>query len=77
MPKNLAQPFTPPAHDDFDMGLVTKGDIAGLCRVSPRTVEAWVKEKRIPFIRLGHRSLRFDPHAVMAAVRRWSVREIC
>jgi excisionase family DNA binding protein len=73
MPRKLAEPFTLPSDD---LGLGTKGDVAKLCRVSNRTVEQWVREKRIPFIRLGHRSLRFDLPAVMAAVRRWSTQEI-
>ena len=74
MSKSSVQPFQPP--DAGDLGLGTKDDVAKLCRVSSRTVEAWVRAKKIPFIRMGHRLLRFDLAAVAAAVRRWSTKEI-
>ena len=57
--------------------LGTKHDVAKLCQVSPRTVEEWVKHRRIPFIRLGHRLLRFDLVAVRAALSRsWTTTEV-
>jgi excisionase family DNA binding protein len=64
------------AEADQFSGLGTKDDVAKLCQVSKRTVELWIQERRIPFIRLGHRLLRFDLDAVKAAVRRWSTKEI-
>lgn len=76
MPRNSGQPLTPPPVEDLGTGLVTKSDIARLCKVSNRTIEAWVRQKRIPFIRLGHRQLRFDPHAVMGAIRKWTIKEV-
>ena len=56
-------------------GLATKADVARFCRVSPRTVELWIQQKRIPCIRLGHRLLRFDLPSVRTALLRWTTKE--
>jgi excisionase family DNA binding protein len=57
-----------PADDDQAALLDTDG-AARLLRVSPRTVQAWVAQRRIPFVKLGsgRRSLtRFRPVALRA-----------
>jgi excisionase family DNA binding protein len=72
----MPQTYEPSGDHQIDDQLVTKIEIAKLCRTSPRTIEKWVRERRIPSIRYGHRTLRFDPVAVMAAVKRWTVKEI-
>jgi excisionase family DNA binding protein len=77
MPKR-SQTFKPNvrAEEDSEAGLGDKSDVAKLCKVSVRTVEEWVKARRIPFIRMGHRLLRFDLVAVKQAVARWTTTEI-
>jgi excisionase family DNA binding protein len=62
--------------EDSVTGLGDKSDVARLCKVSNRQVEIWVRQRRIPFIRMGHRLLRFDLAAVKAAIKSWSTPEI-
>jgi len=68
-PKNLALP------DDHDQ----LTDLIGVARklhVSKRFVQDLVKAKAIPVIRLGRRCVRFDPDAVLTAVKRFEVKEV-
>jgi excisionase family DNA binding protein len=46
---------------------ITRIDVAQLASVSPRTVDRWVKGKKIPYIKIG-RTLRFRWAAVEAAL---------
>jgi excisionase family DNA binding protein len=45
-------------------------------RVSARTIDKWVAEKKIPFFRLSPRMIRFDLNDVIAALRRFKVKEV-
>lgn len=54
-------------------------DLLGVARklgVSKRFVQDLVKTKKIPVIRLGRRCVRFDPDAVITAVKRFEVKEV-
>lgn len=42
-----------------DATLKTKGEIAKVLGVSTRTVESWMRDRKIPFIRVG-KIVRFD-----------------
>ena len=53
----------------------TIGQLATRIVVAPRTIQKWCQDKRIPFIRLG-RLTRFDPVAVDAAIRAFTVRAV-
>jgi excisionase family DNA binding protein len=48
-------------------GLLTSKELAGALRVSVRTVAQLVSDRKIPFIRIGAKCLRFRLPAVMAA----------
>lgn len=53
-------------------------DMIGVARklgVSKRFVQELVKTKKIPVIRLGRRCVRFDPDAVLIAVKRFETKE--
>ncbi len=54
----------------------TKRDVANEHRVSLRTVDAWIHDRKIPFRRLGPRLIRFDLDRVAAALERYTVKEI-
>jgi excisionase family DNA binding protein len=56
--------------------LVDKKIVAADLRVGTRTVERWVAERKIPFIRLGHRMLRFRLDDVRRAIARWQTKEV-
>jgi excisionase family DNA binding protein len=57
-------------------GLVDKVRLAKLLLVSPRTIEDWVQQKKIPHVRLGHLKIRFRLTDVKKDLDRWSVKEI-
>ena len=66
---------TLPTHTEAP--LITKDELARDLRVSRRTIEAWIAQRRIPFVRLGHRTLRFSLDDVRRALRlHWTVREV-
>jgi excisionase family DNA binding protein len=66
-----------PIPSESEPPLITKEDLAKDLRVSCRTIEAWVAERRIPFIKLGHRTLRFSLSDVRRALRnRWTTKEV-
>jgi len=50
--------------------------VAKAASVSPRTVEIWMLEKRIPYIRLSPRCVRFDLPSVLAALKKFTIREV-
>ena len=54
----------------------TREEAAAECRVSTRTLEKWVAQKKIPFYRLSPRMVRFDLDEVAAALRRFKVKEV-
>jgi len=49
--------------------LVTKIEVAELLHVTPRTIETWVAQGKIPAIRLSARCIRFDAADVLRRVR--------
>ena len=51
-------------------GLVNKSALARLLSVSPRTVDNFIREKKIPAIKISARCIRFDPATVLAALKR-------
>lgn len=50
--------------------LITRLDVAHLSSVSPRTVDRWVKGRKIPYIKVG-RTIRFRWATVEAALVRF------
>jgi len=48
------------------MGLWTYQQVAEYLGVPVGTVYAWVSQRRIPFIRISGRCVRFDPEAINA-----------
>jgi excisionase family DNA binding protein len=56
--------------------LLTKQELAQLCRVHLRTIDAWMAERRIPFVKIGKRAVRFDRIAVQKALSKFVVREV-
>jgi hypothetical protein len=55
--------------------LVRKQDVADAASVSPRSVDNWMRQRRIPFVRLSARCVRFHLPSVIAALRKFEVRE--
>jgi excisionase family DNA binding protein len=56
--------------------LPCKRDLAKRYGVSMRTVDRWVAERRVPYLKFGHRSVRFRWPAVEKALDKFLVREV-
>jgi len=57
-------------------GLLSKKEVAKILGVSPRTIETWLSQRRIPQLRLSARLTRFDLPKVLAALDRYEVKEV-
>lgn len=55
---------------------VSKREVAAHLKVSERTVDNWVAEKKIPRLRLSNRLTRFNLSRVEAALARFEVKEV-
>jgi excisionase family DNA binding protein len=56
--------------------LHSKQEVALAVGVSLRTVDNWMAQKRIPFIRLSARLIRFDLERVKTALQRYEIKEV-
>jgi excisionase family DNA binding protein len=56
--------------------LLSKKELALVLGVSPRTIENWLSEKRIPQLRVSARLTRFSLPRVEAALARYEIREV-
>jgi excisionase family DNA binding protein len=56
--------------------LVTKKQIAKLLSVSVRTIDNWVREKRIPVHRFSARCIRVNPQKVLNALDKFELKEV-
>ena len=55
--------------------LIRKNDLAKELNVSPRTIDNWVRQKRMPVHRFSPRLLRYDLQKVQNALRKYEVIE--
>jgi predicted site-specific integrase-resolvase len=56
--------------------MIRKKDLAKLHNVSPRTIDNWVRQKRIPVHRFSSRLIRYDERKVQNALDKYEVREV-
>jgi len=56
--------------------LVPKKVVARANSVSTRTVDNWMQQRLIPFVRLSARCVRFHLPSVLAALRKFEVKEV-
>jgi excisionase family DNA binding protein len=54
---------------------LSKQELAIAVGVSPRTIDNWMAQKRIPFLRLSARLIKFNLERVKAALARYEVKE--
>jgi transposase len=66
-----------PAPSSAANELISNRAVAKAANVSLRTVSTWVREKRIPVVRLSPRLNRFHLPSVLAALRKFEVKEVC
>ena len=55
--------------------MVTAPELARLCRVSRRTVDNWIKARRIPYRKIGA-AVRFNAAEVMAALSKFTIEPV-
>jgi predicted site-specific integrase-resolvase len=55
--------------------LIDTEGVAKLAVVSPRTIQNWVAQKKIPVIRISSRCVRYNKQAVTAALAKFTVKE--
>jgi hypothetical protein len=58
-----------------DPELLKRRELARKLNVSPRSIDNWQKEKKIPVIKLSPRCCRFDLQSVLRALRRFEIKE--
>jgi hypothetical protein len=55
--------------------LLKRPQLARAINVSARTVDNWQKQKRIPYLKLSARCVRYHLPSVLAALRKFEVKE--
>jgi excisionase family DNA binding protein len=70
--------FTQAANDRLNRieSLPDKRAVAKRYNVSTRTVDRWIAERRVPFLRLGRRCIRFRWAEVEAAINQFKIQEV-
>jgi hypothetical protein len=58
-----------------DRGLLKRPQLAKAINVSQRTLDNWQKQKRIPYLKLSARCVRYHLPSVIAALRKFEVKE--
>jgi hypothetical protein len=62
-----------PSYDE--PGLVDKRVVARAASASVRSVDNWIAERKIPVVRITKRCVRFHLPSVLAALRKFEVKE--
>jgi hypothetical protein len=44
--------------------------------ITTRTLRTWTAKRKVPALRLGHRTVLFDPPKVWAAVRKFEIKAL-
>jgi hypothetical protein len=58
-----------------DAGLVNKRVVAQSASASTRSVDNWIRDRKIPVVRISKRCVRFHLPSVLAALRKFEIRE--
>jgi hypothetical protein len=58
-----------------DLALLKRPQLARAINVSPRSVDNLVARRMIPCVRISRRCVRFDLRDVLAALKRFEIRE--
>lgn len=67
---------TPGLNIAIEQALVNKRTVAKAAAVSQRCIEQWVRQRKIPIVRLSPRCVRFHLPSVMVALRRFEQKEV-
>jgi hypothetical protein len=75
-PKRTAKREPVHKHELRSRKRATKRDVARENNISIRTVDTLMAQKKIPFIKISPRLVRFDLDAVDRALERYTVKEV-
>jgi excisionase family DNA binding protein len=64
------EPFAPQPHLLAEPALIKKKELAKRLSVSTRTIDEWVRLRKIPYIQIGPRFYLYDFDAVLAALKK-------
>ena len=64
-----------PLSADDSLALLKRPQLARAINVSLRTIDNWQKQKRIPFLKLSARCVRYHLPSVLRALRKFEIRE--
>jgi len=56
--------------------LLTTDELAERLNVEPRTIVLWRKDRRIPYVKLAHKTVGYDWERVRAALEGYEVKPI-
>jgi excisionase family DNA binding protein len=56
--------------------LVNSKQLAAELGQSLRTIRSWVAARKIPFLKVGHRTMLFSPEKVRAALEKFEVKAV-
>jgi excisionase family DNA binding protein len=56
--------------------LVNSKQLAAELGQSPRTIRSWIAARKIPFLKVGHRTMLFSPEKVRAALEKFEVKAV-
>ncbi len=56
--------------------LVRLNGLSAEIGVPVRTIQTWIHQRKIPFLKVGHRMIFFDPQKVRAALEKFEVRSV-
>jgi excisionase family DNA binding protein len=54
--------------------LVNSKQLAAELGQSQRTIRSWIAARKIPFLKVGHRTMLFSPEKVLAALQKFKVK---
>jgi hypothetical protein len=58
------------------MKLVNIRELSGELGPPVRALRTWAQHRKIPFIRVGHRTVLFDPQAVRDALKKLEIKAV-
>jgi hypothetical protein len=73
---SISPQTTPASGATVHRRLIRKKELAKELSVSSRTIDNWVRNKRIPVLRFSPRLLRYDLRKIQAALEKYEVTEV-
>jgi hypothetical protein len=67
--------LVPLSADSDSPALLKRGQLARALNASSRSIDNWQRQRKIPFVRISPRCVRFHLPSVLAALRKFEVKE--